>query len=220
MINYLVMRIPGGEGKAFIRKHHYSHSCHNGPMTWGLFDGLDLIGVLAFATPCSENVRRSVFGPDRANSVTELHRLVILDETPTNTESWFIAQCLRALKRERPQYQAVLSFADETEGHRGVIYQATNAIYAGTTGRAKFYRDPEGRLRHPRQSGVNITADMAVERGWTPEMRDAKHRYLWVLGSPAERRTLRRQVLLPSLPYPKALVLLDDDGSRMPVRHK
>lgn len=201
--NYTVRQVSGGVGRDFIREHHYSRSCHNGPMCWGLFEGDRLIGVCAFATPNSENVRRSVFGAGRENEVTELHRLVILDGTPTNTESWFISRALEGLRQYRPSIRAVLSFADETEGHIGTIYQATNAIYSGKTGRARFWRDTEGRLRHPRQSGHNVTPDEAADRGWVAEMREAKHRYLYLVGTPAERRRSRKEILFEQLPYPK-----------------
>lgn len=204
MLDYQVKRIVGKQGRDFICKHHYSHGCHNGPMTFGLFDEKDeLIGVCAFATPCSENVRASVFGATFKHTVTELHRLVILDQTPKNTESWFVSRCLKMLKAEKPYLQAVISFADSTEGHVGTIYQALNALYCGTTGRAKFYRDSSGRLRHPRQNGINISQDQANERGWTTEMRDAKHRYLFLLGGPAERRNNLKRVKLNTFTYPK-----------------
>jgi hypothetical protein len=201
-----VERINSTVGKTFIREHHYSHGSHNGPMCWGLLDGEALVGVLAFATPCSENVRRSVFGPEYVNRVTELHRLVILDDYGRNTESWFIVRCLRDLKAKRPDLWAVLSFADATEGHVGTIYQATNAIYTGSSGRATFYMDADGRLRHPRQNGVNITSDRAAELGWQPVKRDGKHRYLFLLpDNKGHRRWLLRQLLLQSQPYPKAV---------------
>lgn len=210
---YVVQPVQSAVGKAFIREHHYSHGCHNGPMTWGLWerDSNDLIGVIAFATPCSENVRRSVFGPSRVNAVTELHRLVILDRTPPNTESWMISRALRMLQARKPHLQGVLSFADSSEGHRGVIYRATNALFTGSSGRATFYLDADGRLRHPRQNGHNITAVQAQERGWRAVQREAKYRYLYLLGGPAQRRLLRRQILLPVLPYP-------DDKKTPPVR--
>lgn len=200
---YTVRRIPGGEGKAYIRERHYSKSCHNGPMTWGLFDGDDLIGVCAFATPCSEAVRSSLFGPEFKDSVTELHRLHIMDCTPKNTESWFITQALKGLAEERPRIRAVISFADSTEGHSGTIYQACNAIYAGTTWSARFWRDRDGRLRHRRQNGHNVTPDEASALGWTPERRGAKHRYVLLLGAPNERRWARKHLLLDSFPYPR-----------------
>lgn len=201
-----VERIPAAVGKAFIIQHHYSHGVHNGPMTWGLLDGEELVGVIAFATPSSEAVCASVFGPEGKRSVTELHRLVLLDRMPRNTESWFISRALAALKAERPQYRAVLSFADATQGHVGTIYQATNAIFTGRSGRATFYLDRDGRLRHPRQNGVNITPVEAAARGWRPTKREGKYRYLFLLGGRAERRWLESQVRLPRLPYPKAAV--------------
>ena len=174
-------------------------------MCWGLFDGETLIGVCAFATPNSENVRASVFGPEHVNRVTELHRLVILDGTPTNTESWFIVRALAGLHAYRPGVWAVLSFADGTEGHIGTIYQATNALYCGTTGRSRFWRDDQGRLRHPRQNGHNVTPAEAKARGWVPEMREAKHRYVYLTGAGRNHRKLLRQMLLLTpQPYPKS----------------
>lgn len=205
LLDYSVRRIDGGIGKAFVREHHYSHSCHNGPMCWGLFDGDDMIGVCAFATPNSENVRASIFGKGYENEVTELHRLVILDVTPANTESWFVSRALKGLARERPQYKGVVSFADTTEGHVGTIYQALNAIYYGMSSPARFYRDAEGRLRHPRQSGHNVTLNEASEMGWVPEMRQAKHRYLFLIGSSTQRRASRQRIIVHPMDYPKAI---------------
>lgn len=184
MKDYVVKKIPCKLAKEYIKKNHYSHGCHNGPSPcYGLFDGKELIGVLMFATPCSEAVRASIFGEEYKDSVTELHRLHILDVTPRNTESWFISRCLKKIKEDKPQIKAVISFSDMTEGHSGVIYKATNAYRLGTTGRAKFYRDKDGRLRHPRQSGINITEEMAKEKGWTSEIREAKNRYLYIIAN-------------------------------------
>jgi hypothetical protein len=182
MINYNVKRISAKEAKEYIHKNHYSHGSHNGPSPcYGLFDGELLIGVLMFATPCSENVRASVFGKEHVDNVTELHRLHIMDVTPKNTESWFISRCLKQLKLDKPQIWAVLSFSDTTEGHEGTIYKATNAIFCGQTGKAKFYMDMEGRLRHPRQNGVNIKKEEAEKMGWEQVTRFSKNRYLWLL---------------------------------------
>ena len=192
MIDYTIKKIPCQTAKEYIREHHYSHGCHNGPSPcYGLFDGDQLIGCLMFATPCSEAVRASIFGEEHKDWVTELHRLHILDVTPKNTESWFISRCLKLLQEDKPQIKAVISFSDATEGHTGVIYQATNAYRLGSTGKATFYLDETGRLRHPRQCGHNITPEEAKEMGWTPTKREAKNRYLYLLPtSKAEKRYL------------------------------
>jgi hypothetical protein len=203
--NLTVARVSTKDGKAFVKEHHYSHGIHNGPMTFGLFEGLDLVGVCAFATPCSEAVCASVFGEEYKRSVTELHRLVLLDRMPKNTESWFIVRALKELKKERPYYNAVLSFADATQGHIGTIYQATNAIYCGMSGKATFYLDADNRLRHPRQNGINITLDIAKEKGWKPVKREGKHRYLYLLANnKTEKKELMKHLQLQPKPYPES----------------
>lgn len=201
---YRVEHIPSNNGKAFVKSHHYSHGIHNGPMCWGLFAGNKMIGVIAFATPCSENVRASIFGYDHVDHITELHRLVIQDITPKNTESWFISRALKALKEYRPHTWGVVSFADQTQGHVGTIYQATNAIYYGSSGRATFFLDRDGRLRHPRQNGVNISKEVAIERGWQPVKRDGKHRYLFLTpDNRTHKKWLMNNLVVEPQPYPK-----------------
>lgn len=192
MIDYEVKRIPCKQAKEYIIANHYSHGCHNAPSPcYGLFDQGNLIGVLMFATPCSENVRSSIFGKEYKSWVTELHRLHILDVTPKNTESYFISQCLKLLKQDKPEIRAVISFSDTTVGHEGVIYKATNAYRIGKTGSAVFYIDREGRLRHPRQNGENISREKAKNRGWEPVKRQSKNRYLYLIyHSKKERKEL------------------------------
>lgn len=204
-IDYQVQKIDSKTGKAFIIEHHYSHGVHNGPTCYGLFDKETiLIGVIAFATPCSENVRASLWGVENKSHVTELHRLVVLDNTPKNTESYFISRALKLFKSDCPRIWGVLSFADATEGHRGTIYQATNALYLGTSGRATFYLDETGRLRHPRQNGVNVSKTDAESRGWTPVKRDGKHRYLFLLpDSKSHRKRLVAELRQSVQEYPR-----------------
>lgn len=187
MNNYTIKRISAEHAKEYIKKNHYAHGCHNGPFPcYGLFDKEELIGCLMFATPCSEAVRASIFGEKNKDLVTELHRLHIMDVTPRNTESWFIVRCLKLLKEDKPMIKAVISFSDSTEGHEGTIYKATNAYRLGKTSCATFYEDETGRLRHPRQSGVNIDEEEAEKRGWTASKRGEKNRYLYLL--PNDRR--------------------------------
>lgn len=192
MQNYIVKRISCKEAKEYIITNHYSHGCHNAPSPcYGLFDNDKLIGVLMFATPCSENVRSSVFGKEYKNWVIELHRLHILDVTPKNTETWFISKCFKLLKKDNPEIRAIISFSDTTQGHVGTIYRAMSFYFCGTTSKATFYLDKNGRLRHPRQCGVNITKEKAQEKGWSICKRDSKNRYIYLLShSKVEKKKL------------------------------
>ena len=202
-MNYKILKISTKEAKAYIHLNHYSHGSHNNPSPcYGLYDNENLIGVCMFATPCSENVRASIFGKDDKDRVIELHRLHILDITPKNTESWFISRCLDLVLKDRPKTRCVIAFSDYTEGHTGTIYKATNALYYGRSARATFYIDETGRLRHPRQNGKNISKAEAIERNWTITKREGKYRYLWIIGdNKAERRYWQKKIIVNILPY-------------------
>jgi len=221
--NFEVRKSDYYRSRDFIKEYHYTGGCGSAVMTWGLFHEMtnELLGVIAFQTPISENARSIIFGkgicscqethyqnyygcteetdeqhtPPPAYSlvteehkpkqhVTELHRLAIKPKCPQNTASWLISRGLKRLKEYKPKYRVVISFADTTEGHDGGIYKATNALYYGMTDEATFYRDQDGILRPPRNGGDNISVEQARSRGWEPEKRKAKHRFLYLLPDP------------------------------------
>lgn len=199
-----VEQIPYKMGKDFVTQHHYLHGISGGAICFGLFENDDLVGVCAFANPVSEAVCASIFGDEHKRRILELHRLVILDEIGDNAESFFIARSLKLLKVVKPYLWGVVSFADSTEGHIGVIYQATNAIYYGKTNKNKGLVDNTGRLRHTRLNGKNITKKQADEWGWEWVMRDPKHRYLFLLpDNRSHKKLLLKSLLIKQLPYPK-----------------
>lgn len=221
--------------RPFISHLHYSGGCGIACTAWGLFHSPtnELLGAIAFQTPISENVRDSIFGPvvcdcgaDRLNRecnrddchliyphhhrgehVTELHRLATKEKCPPNTESWFISRALKRLKEHKPKYWAIISMADSSEGHKGTIYQASNAIYYGKTGKETFYIDENGDLRPPRICGENIYKSEAKERGWEPVKRAAKHRYLFLTPGPYQPESEIRELLrIEPMDYPEYAV--------------
>lgn len=204
-VGYKVERLSLADARPFFVRNHYCHGCGNAPAAiYGLRDGRCLIGALMFQRPGSEATCAQVFGVGAKLAVTGLHRLCILDVTPRNTESWFIARCLRLLKEDRPQFKAVLTFADPSAGHVGTIYQASNARYYGTGKREKRFTAGDGSRRSRRQCGVNLSDAEAEARGWTVAFDPPKHRYcLLVPEDASERRVLQTELRLAAAPYPK-----------------
>jgi hypothetical protein len=195
---YSVKHISAKEAKPFVIEHHYSHGAMKSPNPcFGLYDNEELIGVMLIATPCAESIRSFIFGKELKDHVKELHRLVLIDDTPSNTESWFISRCFKLCRVVRPDIWGLVSYADSTEGHNGTIYRASNAIYSGMTSKTTFYHDGN-RLRHPRQCGINITREEAKSRGWKPVRRESKHRFVFILGGPAEKRK-RKAMIRPEV---------------------
>lgn len=95
-----------------------------------------LIFVLHFTTNSERSKARCFTGvwrwldsikkfADNKNDVIELRRLCCVDETPRNTESYFIGKSLRML-RKLWAGKFVVSYADLEYGHGGIIYQASN----------------------------------------------------------------------------------------------
>ena len=203
---YTVKHVSFKVARDFIKTNHYSKGCHNGTSpNYGLFYSGEMIGCIQVATPCSENVRAFIFGKEHKDRVKELHRLFIHDGTPKNMESWFISKVLRQIRIDRPDLWALVSFADTTVGHIGTIYQATNALYYGMTDKKRFYIDQDGRLRHPRQQGVNISIKAAKEKGWLPTKRSAKHRYVFILGSKKQKKDRTNKLQIETFSYPEPI---------------
>jgi hypothetical protein len=90
----------------------------------------DLVGIAVFGTPAGRNSQQKYADNKDPNGVLELRRLCCIDDTPKNTESFFIGSCLRWLKKNS-DIHTIVSYADPMWGHDGTIYKATNFDYLG-----------------------------------------------------------------------------------------
>lgn len=190
----------------FCRRYHYTRGGGNAYWPWGLWHGQMLLGIVAYGLPAL-GVVTSVFGPEHGpNRVWHMARLAMAETAPSNSESRLIAGSLRAIPSFNPDVWGVITYAATDAGHIGYVYQATNAIYTGVGGHSDYYVDRDGRRRASGQmDGKTVTAEWAAAQGWTKHEGGPKHRYVYVVGSPAERRRRRALVKYPSLPYPKAV---------------
>ena len=155
--------------KAFVQQHHYSGSYPAARERVGLYHRSgELVGVAVFSHPSSEAVLERL-PCDRLEGV-ELGRFVLLDSVAGNGESWFHARALDILRGRG--YRVLLSHSDPMPrrtldggivlpGHVGLIYQATNAIYAGRSGRELHVLKPDGTIFSPR----SMTKIRRWERG-------------------------------------------------------
>ena len=107
----------------FCQRWHYSHGCPPSIKYYGLWSGIQLIGVCVYGNPAMR------FQSDCYDVDIELRRLACIDDTPVNTESYFIGATLKLIAAEG--YKKVLSLADPKYGHSGTIYRASNFRYEG-----------------------------------------------------------------------------------------
>ena len=152
--NFTVEYINRKAVTSFIEKYHYSHNI-NGIQSYHHF------GLYTEGMPHTAKKYNSI-NPDRC---MELRRLVCIDDTPKNTESYFIGKTLRWLK-QNTDVEVVVSFADQHYGHVGTIYKATNFEYFGETSPARVLM-VDGKEYHSR----------SLNQDKRPYGRELKRRY-------------------------------------------
>ena len=168
---YTVEQIPRKSIVGFIEKHHYSHNVngvqsiyHFGLFREGNFGLPTMIGAMMYAYPSMPSTAAK-YNPINPNRCLELRRLVCVDDTPKNTESYFIGQTFKWLK-EYTDMEVIVSFADTHYGHDGVIYKATNFEYLGETSKGQVLM-VDGKEMHSR----------SMNQKKRPYSREIKRRY-------------------------------------------
>lgn len=190
---FTVRPITSQEASTLVVEHHYLHRRTNIWRAFGLFDHERIVGVVTFGVPASRHLQIGAC-PSNPDSVVELNRLWVNDECPRNTESWFVRRVLAVLPP-----RIVVSYADTSQGHVGIVYRATGFKYAGWTDMDRKtprfdYVVPGRHSREAFRSGT-IRTDVTRVR------RKPKIKYWEVTGNRRERRDLVRACGWPSLDW-------------------
>ena len=205
---YEVVEVDNKTAHDIVVKYHYLHRRPNATKSYALKLKADghIVGVLQFGLVSSPAVEKGVCGEAYRHSVIELKRLFIFDETPKNTESWFIGQVLAMCP-----YEIILSFAEPKAGHLGIVYQSTNFLFCGATIKFNDYVFTDG--RHPRsmhkmlqEYGGGAQAYKALGEGvMTKVARDRKYRYIFINADKKRKKELMANLRYPVYQYPKSL---------------
>lgn len=165
----------------FIETWHYSSNVNGLRIShvFGLFYQDDLIGAMIYGPLGMANTWKKY--ADSENEVIELRRLCCIDNTPKNTESYFIGKTLRWLKKNT-NYKTVVSYADTFHNHQGTIYKASNFEYHGLTAKGrviqhgdKFYHDKCIRTYYVDKNGNKNLKPFAQRVKDALESGDAKY---------------------------------------------
>ena len=186
---YSVDVIDEATARDFVTRMHYSRSYPAAVFRVGLFGPGGLLeGVAVFSVPMNQRVVPAYTGLQPFQGV-ELGRFVLVDRAPRNSESHFLGQSFKLLRRERPQVKAVLSYSDPVPrrradgqlvmpGHVGIIYQAHNGRYLGRGSARALHLCPDGRTISPR----TLSKIRLGESGG-----EAAQKMLLSLGAPARK---------------------------------
>lgn len=124
---YYVKQVERKDIKDFIETWHYSKSI-NGCISdycFALFNPQDImVGAMFYGRMAMANQWKRF--SDSPDNVIELRRLCCIDDTPKNTESFFIGKTIKLLRKVWNSKGIIVSYADKEYGHEGVIYKASN----------------------------------------------------------------------------------------------
>lgn len=207
-----VEELPPQIARRYIASFHYSHTFPDSTLySYGGFLGNTLCGVVCYGMGANKGQYTSLIPDIKNGEYVELTRLWCVNECPRNTESKLISESLKRLPKE---IKLVVSFADDSIGHLGTIYQATNFYYCGmyrgggTTLVSEDGLKKHGRLlgiyrqRHPEYRNIP-NAELMGLLGYTAEKAGAKHRYVYIRGTKKERKQMYECIKDRILPYPK-----------------
>lgn len=189
---------------------HYSGCLPAGKLVKvGAWENGKFIGAVLFGRGATPNLGRPYnLGQDEC---VELVRIALTKhDSPV---SRIASLAMKFLTRSNPKLRLIVSFADQSQGHHGGIYQAGNWVYNGQGDPAKFYMI-RGKLTHPRSIGAkglvqNIHGARQIDTNATVVDVPGKHRYLMPLDA-----DMRARILPLAKPYPKrAKQAMTDDQS-------
>lgn len=199
---FWIAEIPRPVAIDIIKRNHYSgRVVQNSYIHLGVFFHTELVGALQFGYAMNPASGRNIVTGTGNREYLELNRMWLSDVVPRNGESMAISFSMKFIKLAYPAVHWVQSFADERCGRWGVVYQASNFLYCGhhvTT----FY-ELDGEWYHKilatsvtRQGDRSKHLRENLQRATIHRFR--QFRYLLFL-----RRSARKNLRLPILPYPK-----------------
>lgn len=182
-----VKQIASKDAYPFILNIHYAKRKPSISYAYGLFDLDNLIGIVTYGQPASPYLCQGILGIEHRSKVIELNRLCLLYNRK-NEASFLVSNSLKLL----PKPKVVVSYADDAQNHLGIVYQACNFIFTGTTKPRTDMASKDG--KHSRHNLGDSSQRVN---------RSAKHRYIYFIGSKTEKRHMLLDLKYPTLEYPK-----------------
>lgn len=122
----------------FYRQWHYlGETQFISTINFGAFYDNYCRGVISFGAPNAKKMR-GFYDENTQHGWWEIKRLAMDDACPKNSESRFIAVSIKLLLKIF-RVRGLVTMADSSIGHRGIIYKATGFKYLGLTAKKADY---------------------------------------------------------------------------------
>ena len=189
LVGRLVMPVLRKDCLDYILNIHYAKRVPSISFAYGLFIDGEMVGCITYGSPASPWLCKGVCGEKYRKDVIELNRLV-LKNNKKNEASFLVGNSLRMLGQRRNSI--VVSYADSARHHLGIVYQASNFLFTGTTKPRTDMAAKNGKhSRHHSGDRANRV------------YRSAKHRYVIFVGNKRFKREARKALRYSVVPYLK-----------------
>ena len=190
---------------------HYSKAIPMPPLVKiGVWEDGKFVGVVLFSRGASP-----MLGAAYGLNQTECCELTRVALTKHKSQvSKIISIAIKFLKKNNNGLRLIVSFADQSQGHHGGIYQAGGWIYSGTSAHKFDFIGPDGKKYLSRQvaeSGVikqfGKTTKVYKRSECIAVPVPGKHRYLMPLD-----QAIRDKIAPLAKPYPKRVKKQDSEN--------
>lgn len=174
---------------------HYAKAVPTTQISFSCFENDQFIGVIAYGGGANNNSAKS-FGL-ATGQILELVR-VALNGKQTVPTSKFVATSMKLVRKHKPLVKLLVSYADITnQGHKGIIYRATNWIYLGQrhTNKGAYYKI-NGKIVHGRSARAKYGHVSKFPAGWEHVDSMSKHLYAYPFD-----KDLRRELESKAVSY-------------------
>ena len=209
MNKYKITKIKNEECKEWFLHKHYAKRLPSVSYAFGLYENNLLLGICSYGRPVAHTLIKHAFNGLYQDNFLELNRLVVNDNLPKNSLSFFVSATLKQL----PSPVVVVSYADTSLNHHGYIYQATNFIYTGLSAKRTDYKIKG--MEHLHSASVMDHAGRGLEKGKIEKLkaiygnnlylkdRPRKHRYFYLIGTKKQKKEMLANLAYEVCNYPK-----------------
>ena len=207
----IVQKIQKQTANKIISNKHYSKRLGIFWEGFALLINDKITGIVCYGQP-SAPIQKHAF-KDRDFRLYELTRLVV-DRDIKNGASYLISHSLKMLSS---QPASIISFSDLAHGHSGIVYQATNWTYTGSTVSHDCLYKVNEELIHPMtlrdKLGIKDPKRWAKENNIEIIKPKPKHRYFYFVGNKKQKKEMISKLNYKIIqPYPKSDKITYDDG--------
>jgi len=209
MNKFKITKIKNEECKEWFLHKHYAKRLPSVSYAFGLYENNLLLGICSYGRPVAHTLIKHAFNGHYQDNFLELNRLVVNDNLPKNSLSFFVSATLKQL----PSPVVVVSYADTSLNHHGYIYQATNFIYTGLSAKRTDYKIKG--MEHLHSASVMDHAGRGLEKGKIEKLkaiygnnlylkdRPRKHRYFYLIGTKKQKKEMLANLAYEVCNYPK-----------------